>query len=203
MVVVYDGSLPDEAIKKELESVKGFLEEHAELENENVWGKRQLAYEIKRKKTGYYVLYQFGGESSVPAAIEKRFKLDAAVLRYLVIVRDTRKNVGPLPVEEERPESDEHPRDRRRRGFRGGRPERSEQPERKPAEQSPAEKPSAEKPAAEKPAAEQPPAEKPVEQAERKPVGETAVEKPVEEAAEKQPEAESPEKQESAKKGEE
>lgn len=133
MVVVYDGTLPEETLNKELEDVQSFLESNAQLEKTDAWGKRQLAYEIKKKRTGYYVLYQFAGESAVPAAIEKRFKLDTAVLRYLVVVRDLRKNTNPLPVEEERPESEERERGGRRRG---GRPDRGERAEtsRKPAE---------------------------------------------------------------------
>ena len=64
-VVVFDGSLPDETLTKEQEKIEKFLQKNAEFDKTNVWGKKNLAYEIKKKKTGYYCLFLFTGDGAV------------------------------------------------------------------------------------------------------------------------------------------
>ncbi|NQT24529.1 30S ribosomal protein S6 [candidate division KSB1 bacterium] len=49
------------------------------------WGKRRLAYEIAKKQYGYYVYVRFEAEGTVVEALEKDFKLDDLILRYLVL----------------------------------------------------------------------------------------------------------------------
>ncbi len=57
------------------------------------WGKRQLAYPIRKHDNGYYVVVQF---RTVPEALpefERAIKLDEHVLRYLVVLSE-----GELPT---------------------------------------------------------------------------------------------------------
>jgi len=49
------------------------------------WGKRKLAYEIKKQTEGYYSFTTFTAESNVPAEIEQRIRIMDNVLRYLII----------------------------------------------------------------------------------------------------------------------
>ena len=48
------------------------------------WGKRRLAYEIDKVREGYYVLVQFSGDASLPAELERNFKINDEILRFLV-----------------------------------------------------------------------------------------------------------------------
>ena len=50
------------------------------------WGKRRLAYEIAKKQYGYYVYIRFEAEGSMVEALEKDFRIDDAILRYLVLI---------------------------------------------------------------------------------------------------------------------
>lgn len=52
------------------------------------WGKRKLAYEIKKQTEGYYSFTTFTAESNVPAEIEQRIRIMDNVLRYLIIRQD-------------------------------------------------------------------------------------------------------------------
>ena len=49
------------------------------------WGKRRLAYEISRKQYGYYVYLRFDSEGSLIKPLEREFKLNDKVLRYLTV----------------------------------------------------------------------------------------------------------------------
>ncbi|MCL2182488.1 MAG: 30S ribosomal protein S6 [Chitinispirillia bacterium] len=86
--VVIDGTLADDAIQREQQQLEDFFKANAEFENADVWGKRPLAYTIKKKKIGYYVIFNYKSEGGVPAAFEKHVKLNENVLRHLTVVRD-------------------------------------------------------------------------------------------------------------------
>ncbi|MDZ7271062.1 MAG: 30S ribosomal protein S6 [candidate division KSB1 bacterium] len=53
------------------------------------WGKRRLAYEIKKRQYGYYVHIRFSaGKGSIIRALEREYQLNEAILRYLTIALD-------------------------------------------------------------------------------------------------------------------
>ncbi len=49
------------------------------------WGKRQLAYEIQKKREGYYVLLHFQAPTDALVELNRRFKLTDAILRNFVL----------------------------------------------------------------------------------------------------------------------
>ena len=86
--VIYDGSLPEDAIAKEQTALEAFLQANAEFEKTEILGKRQLAYEIARKKSGYYFMFIYSAEGDLIAKLDKMFKLNANVIRQLTVVAD-------------------------------------------------------------------------------------------------------------------
>jgi small subunit ribosomal protein S6 len=49
------------------------------------WGIKKLAYPIKKEILGYYVLCDFAGTPEAVAEIERKFRIDDSVLRYLTV----------------------------------------------------------------------------------------------------------------------
>jgi len=49
------------------------------------WGKRQLAYEIQKKREGYYVLMYFQAPPSLLVELNRRYKLTDTILRNFVL----------------------------------------------------------------------------------------------------------------------
>src|SRR3546814_5765224 len=54
------------------------------------WGKRTLAYPIKKHETGYYVVAKFDVDGAALPEFERAIKLDDGVLRFLVVVNEGR-----------------------------------------------------------------------------------------------------------------
>lgn len=50
-----------------------------------VWERRKLAYHVQGKSEGIYVLLYADGNSTLPAALKQRMKLDEAVIRSMVV----------------------------------------------------------------------------------------------------------------------
>ena len=59
-----------------------------EISKTDEWGKRKLAYAIDYKTEGYYVLVTFNAAPELPRELERNFKNDERIMRYMV----TRKN---------------------------------------------------------------------------------------------------------------
>lgn len=60
------------------------------LIKKDLWGKRKLAYPIKRFNEGLYVFLVYEGSPAIPAELERRFKQTDAILRFITVKRDLR-----------------------------------------------------------------------------------------------------------------
>lgn len=59
-----------------------------EVVKTDVWGKRKLAYAIDYKTEGYYVLVDFNAQSELPRELERNFRNDERILRFMVIRKE-------------------------------------------------------------------------------------------------------------------
>lgn len=60
----------------------------AEVYNEENWGLRKLAYPIQRKKTGFYILFEFKAEPQAIEKLEIEYRRDERVMRFLTVALD-------------------------------------------------------------------------------------------------------------------
>lgn len=54
---------------------------------ENI-GKKRLAYEVKKNKEGIYIEINFTSEASFIAELEKQYKIDENVIKFIVIRKE-------------------------------------------------------------------------------------------------------------------
>jgi len=57
---------------------------------QDVWGKRRLAFPIKRFQEGVYVFFTYDGGGDVSVELERRFKQSDAVIRFMTVLKDPR-----------------------------------------------------------------------------------------------------------------
>jgi small subunit ribosomal protein S6 len=102
-------SLTDEDTSKLIEKMKGVLEKTGatllKLEN---WGKKKLAYEIKRERKGTFVYVHFSSKGETITELERSYRLEDSVLKFLTVRLEQPippkppAAVAPQPVEEDR-----------------------------------------------------------------------------------------------------
>ena len=97
-VYVFDSQLEDAAINDRLGRFHALLGNAEGLEV-NHWGRRQLAFPIKRRESGYYVVARFGVESTVLPEYERAIKLDG-ILRHLLTLYEHELGAPPMTEEE-------------------------------------------------------------------------------------------------------
>jgi len=113
IVYIFDSAL-DEA------QVNAILDRHHELlktsgnsdpiESVNHWGTRTLAYSIKNRETGYYVVTNMRTEPSALPEFERSIKLDESIIRYLLVLNEGEVPTAPVEDDEEDDEDDDRPR---------------------------------------------------------------------------------------------
>ena len=92
-----DPTLEDSVRNELISYFSGIVEKNAGMiDRIDEWGKRRLAYAINYKTEGYYVLMYIQGPSELPRELERNFKINDKVLRYLVI-----RYEGELPAKRE------------------------------------------------------------------------------------------------------
>jgi small subunit ribosomal protein S6 len=52
------------------------------------WGKRRLAYEIKKQRDGFYFLIDFAGDGPIVDEIERNFKIDDRILKFMTVKKE-------------------------------------------------------------------------------------------------------------------
>ena len=102
-VIVFDGTLPEETLDKERNAVEDFLKKNSDFEKTDIWGKRRIAYPIRKKQSGYYCLFCYSGEGDVIKGLESKIKLNDNVLRHLSVRRSPTAEVVALEVDPDAP----------------------------------------------------------------------------------------------------
>jgi|YNPMSStandDraft_1061717.scaffolds.fasta_scaffold115035_2 small subunit ribosomal protein S6 len=76
----------DEKVNENLEKIKKFLaENNVKILEENLWGRRELAYQIKHNKTGFYVILKAEIDPSAIESLNKNFLITDSILRHLFV----------------------------------------------------------------------------------------------------------------------
>lgn len=101
-VYIFDTALEEPAINEKLERFHALVTRDGKgsVTTSSHWGKRTLAYPIKKKETGYYVVTQFETARELLPEYERAVKLDESVLRYLVVLNEGEpaKPMPPAPT---------------------------------------------------------------------------------------------------------
>ena len=63
------------------------------------WGARRLAYDIKKKSRGYYVCIDLCGDGAVVDEMERFFRIDDRVLKYMTVVLDKDVDLEAIKAE--------------------------------------------------------------------------------------------------------
>ena len=79
-------SLSEDEINKIVENTHQIITDEAGTIISSIkWGMKKLAYPIKKEPQGYYVFSDFAATPAAVAEVERKFRIDDAVLKYMSI----------------------------------------------------------------------------------------------------------------------
>lgn len=91
IVYIFDSSIDEETINSKLDRYNELMtggNGGGEVTAVDHWGRRELAYPIRKKPNGYYVVTQLSADPSGLPELERILKLDEELLRYLVVLHE-------------------------------------------------------------------------------------------------------------------
>ena len=108
--VIVDPDISQEEREPVFEKVRELINQlDGFLVFEDVWGDRKLAYEIKKKRRGYYVRFDYCGLAPLVDEIERFFRIDDRALKYMTIVLDKDADLEKIKEEKAAAESQIEP----------------------------------------------------------------------------------------------
>ncbi|MBW1940865.1 MAG: 30S ribosomal protein S6 [Deltaproteobacteria bacterium] len=66
------------------------------------WGVKKLAYEIKKKNRGHYIRLDYSGNGALVAEMERSFRIDDRVMKFMTILLEESANLDDLKEEQAR-----------------------------------------------------------------------------------------------------
>lgn len=78
--------LPEDIKAKVLSSIESHVKNaKGSIHSADVWGKRHLAYNIKKHEEGYYIVYKLSLKKELVSEFSNQLKLTNGVLRFLLL----------------------------------------------------------------------------------------------------------------------
>ena len=88
---IVNASLEDLQIDAVINHVQEIITRHGgEIVALNKWGRKRLAYTIKKKNNGFYANIEFNALGTALSQLERAYLLDENILRFLTIQQDQR-----------------------------------------------------------------------------------------------------------------
>ena len=87
-VIIINPSLDEEALKALEEKLKGLIEANGKVEKVTNMGLKKLAYEIKKCKEAYYLVFDYEAEPNSIAEFERVLRITDDVLKFIVIRKE-------------------------------------------------------------------------------------------------------------------
>jgi small subunit ribosomal protein S6 len=86
LVFIVHPDLDDTALKDVVEKVSGWITEAGgNVSKVDLWGKRKLAYSIRKQKEGQYVLLKTQMEPTFGTTLERNLRFLEPVMRFLLV----------------------------------------------------------------------------------------------------------------------
>jgi small subunit ribosomal protein S6 len=87
LVCIVHPDLDETAFNGVVEKVKGWIIETAgSVDKVDIWGRKRLAYEIKKQREGQYILFNLSLEPTAIATLDQNLRFLEPVIRYMLTV---------------------------------------------------------------------------------------------------------------------
>lgn len=86
VIVILDPALTEDGVEREISGLREIaVKKGAEVLEVQKWGKKRLAYEVKKQRDGQYVLMKVGGMGGIVADFERHFRITETILKGLIV----------------------------------------------------------------------------------------------------------------------
>ena len=84
-VIIINPNLEAESIKALIEKFSNLINNNGKVDSVEEIGKKKLAYEIKKNKEGYYIVFKFEANPELITELERVYRITDEVIKFIVI----------------------------------------------------------------------------------------------------------------------
>ena len=86
ILFIADPNLGEPEVDALAAQVQGFVEkEGGKLQKVEKWGKKRLAYDVRRHREGYYVLLVVEGTGEMVKEVERRIRVTDGIIQFMTV----------------------------------------------------------------------------------------------------------------------
>ena len=87
-IIIINPSLEEEGLKGLIQRFTDLINTDGKIETVEEMGKKKLAYEVKKNKEGYYVLFNFEAKPELIAELERNYRITDEVIKFIVVKKE-------------------------------------------------------------------------------------------------------------------
>ena len=87
-IIIIDQNVEEEGIKTLISRFTDLINTEGKVSEVTEMGKRKLAYEIKKNKEAYYVLFNFEAKPELIAELERNYRITDEIIKFIVVKKD-------------------------------------------------------------------------------------------------------------------
>ena len=84
-VIIINPNLEEEAIRSLIEKISNLINTDGKVSSVEEAGKKKLAYEIKKNKEGFYVIFKFEANPELITELERVYRITDEVIKFIVV----------------------------------------------------------------------------------------------------------------------
>ncbi len=87
-VIIINPNVEEQTIKTLIAKFTDLINSDGKLDKVDELGKKRLAYEIKKQKEGYYVVFYFEANPTLIAELERVYRITDEVMKFIVVKQE-------------------------------------------------------------------------------------------------------------------
>lgn len=96
IIVVFDPALSEEAVESETNQLRELVGRLTGTVHEvQKWGKKRLAYEVRRRREGHYVFLKVDAPRTLAAEVDRHGRVTEPILKVMTVRADPRASAPP------------------------------------------------------------------------------------------------------------
>ena len=80
--------ITEEQRNEVVSEIRKYLEKNGKVSEEENLGKKKLAYEVKKYEYAYYYVINFTGKASIIPELERKYRINENILKFITIKKD-------------------------------------------------------------------------------------------------------------------
>ena len=87
-VIIIKPNLDEGEIEGIITEITDLINKDGEVTKVDKKGKKTLAYEIKKNKEGYYIIFYFEAKADVIFELERNYRINENIIKFITVKKD-------------------------------------------------------------------------------------------------------------------